>query len=144
MTLLGLQAGFEEVLASAVIVFMISVFYRFLINQNELREIKSRIKEKQATVKELQKTNPQEANKTLTEVMSLSNKQMRMTMKPMFLTLIIVGVILPYFPQIYPGAVVKLPFYLPYFESDFGWLVWYILVSVPLGQLFRKLLGAEL
>jgi len=144
MTLLGLQAGFEEVLASAVIVFMISVFYRFLINQNELREIKSRIKEKQATVKELQKTNPQEANKTLTEVMSLSNKQMRMTMKPMFLTLIIVGVILPYFPQIYPGAVVKLPFYLPYFESDFGWLAWYILVSVPLGQLFRKLLGAEL
>lgn len=144
MTLIGLQAGLEEVLASAVIVFMISIFYRFLINQNELREIKSRIKEKQAKVKELQKTNPQEANKTLTEVISLSNKQMRMSMKPMFLTLIIVGIILPYFPQIYPGAVVKLPFYLPYFESDFGWLAWYIIVSIPLGQLFRKLLGAEL
>lgn len=144
MTLIGLQAGFEEVLASAVIVFMISIFYRFLINQNELREIKSRIKEKQAKVKELQKTNPQEANKTLTEVIAISNKQMRMSMKPMFLTLIIVGIILPYFPQIYPGAVVKLPFNLPYFESDFGWLAWYIIVSVPLGQLFRKLLGAEL
>jgi len=144
MTLIGLQAGFEEVLASAVIVFMISIFYRFLINQNELKEIKSRIKEKQAKVKELQKTNPQEANKTLTEVIAMSNKQMRMSMKPMFLTLIIVGIILPYFPQIYPGAVVKLPFYLPYFESDFGWLAWYIIVSVPLGQLFRKLLGAEL
>jgi uncharacterized membrane protein (DUF106 family) len=144
MTLIGLQAGIEELLASAVIVFMISIFYRFLINQNELREIKSSLKEKQAKVKELQKTNPQEANKTLTEVISLSNKQMRMSMKPMLLTLIIVGIILPYFPQIYPGVVVKLPLYLPYFESDFGWLAWYILVSIPLGQVFRKLLGAEL
>ena len=144
MTLIGLPVFIEELLASAVIVFIISIFYRFLINQNELRELKSKLKEKQAKVKELQKSNPQEANKMLNEVLALSNKQFRMSMKPMLLTLIVVGIILPYFPQIFPGAVVKLPFYLPIFENDFGWLAWYILVSIPLGQLFRKLLGAEL
>jgi uncharacterized membrane protein (DUF106 family) len=144
MTLIGLPVGIEEILASALITFMIALFYKFLINQNEVRELKSNLKEKQAKVKELQKTNPEEANKLLSEVLSLSNKQIRMTMKPMFLTLIVVGVTLPYFAQLFPGAVVKLPFYLPYFESDFGWLAWYIIVSVPLGQLFRKLIGAEL
>jgi uncharacterized membrane protein (DUF106 family) len=33
---------------------------------------------------------------------------------------------------------------LPYFENDFGWLAWYIIVSIPLGILFRKLLRVEL
>ena len=144
MTLIGLPVFIEEILASAVIVFIISIFYKFLINQNELRELKSKLKEKQARIKELQKSNPQEANRMLNEVLALSNKQFRMSMKPMLLTLIVVGVILPYFPQIFPGVVVKLPFYLPYFENDFGWLAWYIVVSIPLGQLFRKMLGAEL
>lgn len=144
MTLIGLPVGIEELLASVVIVFMISLFYRVLINQNELRELKSSLKEKQAKIKELQKTNPQEANKILNETLALSSKQFRMSMKPMLLTLVVVGITLPYFGQAFPGAVVKLPFYLPYFENDFGWLAWYIIVSIPLGQLIRKLIGAEL
>jgi uncharacterized membrane protein (DUF106 family) len=65
-------------------------------------------------------------------------------MKPMIFTLIVVGITLPYFSQAFPGIVVKLPFYLPYFESDFGWLAWYIIVSIPLGQMIRKLIGVEL
>ena len=140
----NLPASIAELLISAVIVFIITLFYKFLINQNELRELKSNLKEKQSKVKELQKTNPQEANKVLNEVLALSNKQFRMNMKPMLLTLVVVGLALPYVGQLFPGAVVKLPFYLPYFENDFGWLMWYIIVSVPLGQLFRKLIGAEL
>lgn len=140
----NLPIPIEELLISAVIVFIISIFYRFLINQNEIRELKSNLKEKQTKIKELQKTNPQEASKVLNEVLALSNKQFRMTMKPMLLTLIVVGVALPYVGQAFPGTIVKLPFTMPYFGSDFGWLMWYILVSIPLGQLFRKLIGAEL
>jgi uncharacterized membrane protein (DUF106 family) len=144
MSLIGLSAFIEEILASAAIVFIISVFYRLLINQNEIRELKSSLKEKQAKMKELQKTNPEEANKMLSEILKLNNKQLRMTMKPMLLTLVVVGIALPYFGQVFPGEVVKLPFTLPYFGNDFGWLAWYIIVSVPLGQLIRKLIGAEL
>jgi len=144
MSLIGLPIFMEELLVSAVIVFIISIFYKFLINQNELKELKSNLKEKQTKIKELQKTNPQEANKILTEVLALSNKQFRMSIKPMLLTLIVVGIALPYFGQVFPGIVVKLPFTLPYFGNDFGWLMWYIIVSVPLGQVIRKLIGAEL
>jgi len=144
MSLIGLPMFIEELLASVVIVFIISIFYRFLINQGEIKEIKSGLKEKQTKIKELQKTNPDEANKVLTEVLALNNKQFKMTMKPMLLTLVVVGITLPYFAQVFPGTVVNLPFTLPYFGNDFGWLAWYIIVSIPLGQLIRKLIGAEL
>jgi uncharacterized membrane protein (DUF106 family) len=144
MTLTGLPIFIEELLASALIVFIISIFYRFLINQNEIRELKTNLKEKQSKMRELQKTNPQEANKVLNETLTLTNKQMRMSMKPMLLTLVVVGITLPYFNQLFPGAVVKLPFTLPFLGNEFEWLMWYIIVSIPLGQLFRKLIGAEL
>jgi uncharacterized membrane protein (DUF106 family) len=144
MTLIGLPAGIEELLASAAIVFVISIIYRVLINQNEVRELKTNLKEKQAKMKELQKTNPKEANDLLTSSMVLSRHQLVLSMKPMLLTLIIVSIILPWMAHAFPGIIVKLPFYLPYFEDDFGWLAWYIIISIPLGQVFRKLVGVEL
>ena len=155
MSLIGLPMGIEELIASALIVFVISLIYKFLINQNEIKELKSNMKEKQAKMKETQKTNPEEANRVMSEVLALSNKQMRMSMKPMFLTLILVGIALPWFAQVFGGIVIKLPFYSQLFKSLFGWLVgsggiikpwlaWYTLVSIPLGQIFRKLIGAEL
>jgi len=134
----------EEFIFSAVITFIITIIYKFLANQNEIRQLKANLKEKQAQIKELQKTNPQEANKMLNEVMTLSSKQMRINMKPMLLTLVVVGITLPWLGQAFPGVVVKLPFTLPYFENDFGWLAWYIIVSIPLGAYFRKLLRVEL
>jgi uncharacterized membrane protein (DUF106 family) len=140
----NLPVSIEELLFSAIITFVITLIYKFLTNQSEMKQLKVNMKEKQAKIKELQKTNPQEANKMLNEVMALSSKQMRMNMKPMLLTLVVVSIALPWFGQAFPGAVVKLPFTLPYFENDFGWLAWYIIVSIPLGILFRKLLRVEL
>jgi uncharacterized membrane protein (DUF106 family) len=140
----NLPVPIEELLFSAAITFIITLIYKFLANQNEMRQLKANVKEKQAKIKELQKTNPQEANKMLNEVMALSSKQMRMNMKPMLLTLVVVGITLPWLGQAFPGTVVKLPFTLPYFEDDFGWLAWYIIVSIPFGIYFRKLLKVEL
>jgi len=140
----GLIAAVEELVIAAAIVFVITLFYKFLINQNALKELKNEQKEKQQKIKELQKTNPVEANKMLNDVLKLTNKQMRMNMKPMIPTFILVIILLPWVAQLFPGAVVKLPINLPYFGSDFGWLAWYIIVSMPLNQLFRKMMGVEL
>ena len=145
MTLIGLSAGIEELLVSALIVFFVTLIYRFLVNQNELKELKEKQKEKQEKIKELQKTNPNEAKRVMAEMLSLSNKQLRMTMKPMFVSLILfIAIIFPILPGLFPGAVVNLPFSLPFFENDFGWLAWYIIVSVPLNSVFRKILGVQI
>jgi len=140
----GLPIAIEELVISAVIVFIITLFYKVLINQNAVRELKNEQKEKQQRIKELQKTNPEEANKLLNDVLKLTNKQMRMNMRPMIPTFILVIVALPWLAQLFPVAVVKLPFTLPFFGNDFGWLMWYIIVSIPLNQLFRRLIGVEL
>lgn len=144
MTLIGLPVFIEEFLASAAITLVITIIYKFLTNQNEMKQLKISVKEKQSKIKELQKTNPQEATKMLNEIMALSSKQMRMNMKPMLLTLVVVGITLPWLGQVFPGVVVKLPFTLPYFENDFGWLAWYIVISIPLNYYFRKLLRVEI
>lgn len=206
MTLTGLPIGIEEILFSAVIIFVTTLIYRFLINQNELRELKEKQKEKQAKIKELQKTNPDEAKRLMTEMLNISNKQLRMSMKPMMVSLIIVILVLPVVGEFYGDKtvtlennvgnltideknynfqlneekiavnnteckipcndqaignykwdismenntvklsriVVLLPFSLPFFGDDFGWLAWYIIVSVLLSFIFRKILGVEL
>jgi len=142
--ILGLQPFIAEIIISAIITFIITLSYRFLMNQEKLKEIKSKQKENQERIKELQKTNPKEANDLLNSTMTLSRHQLGLTIKPMLLTLIIVSIVLPWMGHAFPGIIVKLPFYLPYFENDFGWLMWYIIISVPLGQILRKLVGVEL
>jgi len=144
MTLIGLPVAVEELLASIAITLVITLFYKYLINQNDVRQLKASMKEKQAKAKELQKANPQEANKVVNEIMALSSKQMRMNTKPMLLTLALVGITLPYFAQAFPGTVVSLPVSLPFLGSSLNWFWWYVLVSIPLGYFFRKVLGVEL
>jgi len=140
----GLPSFIAELLIAAGIAFAVAIFYRILINQNELRDLKIKQKEKQEKLKELQKTNPQEANKILNEMLALTNKQLKMSMKPMIPTLILVLVVLTWLSNVLPDKVVILPFSLPFFGNGFDYLWWYIIISIPLGQLFRKMMGVEL
>jgi len=207
MTLIGLPAIIEESLLVAVIVFVTTLIYRFLMNQNELKQLKENLKEKQGKMKELQKTNPEEAKKIMSETLNLSNKQFKMTMKPMMVSLIIFFIALPILGEAYGDKnvvldsnkgnltldgknyslelndgkitldnieckipcdeqmigdykwniytennntvkfsriVALLPFSLPYFDNDLGWLAWYIIISLVLSFVFRKILGVEL
>ncbi|NIM47307.1 MAG: DUF106 domain-containing protein [Candidatus Aenigmarchaeota archaeon] len=207
MTLTGLPIFIEEILFAAIIIFVTTLIYKFLINQNEIRELKEKLKEKQAKTKELQKTNPEEAKRIMTETLKLSNKQFRMTMKPMMISLILIIIVLPFLAEMYGDKIVTLennkgsltldektydlelteeklilenteckipcndqaigdykwdinlegensvkfsrivvllPFSLPFFGNDFGWLFWYILTSLILNSLFRRILGVEI
>jgi uncharacterized membrane protein (DUF106 family) len=155
MSLFGFSPVVEEFIVSILLTFVLTLSYRFLVNQTEAKDIKVRMKEKQERIKELQKTNPKEANNMANEAMALSGKQMRMTMRPMFITLMIVGVVLPWMSTVFSGIIINLPFYSALFKSTLGWLVgsegmikpwlaWYMLVSITANQLFRKMLGVEL
>ncbi|NIO44590.1 MAG: DUF106 domain-containing protein [Candidatus Aenigmarchaeota archaeon] len=207
MTLTGFPIFIEEILFAAVIIFVTTLIYKFLMNQNEVRELKEKLKEKQARTKELQKTNPEEAKRLMGETLKLSNKQFRMTMKPMMVSLILIIIVLPILAEMYGDKIVTiednkgvlnldektynlelteeklilenteckipcndqivgdykwdinlegenqvkfsrivvlLPFTLPYFGNDFGWLFWYILISLIFNSIFRKILGVQI
>lgn len=140
----GLSNAVAELLVTIAITLAITLFYRFLVNQVEARELKLNMKEKQSKMRELQKTSPSEANKVATEMMSLSGKQMKMTLKPMLMAFLLVGISLPVVARMFPGPIVNLPFTLPYFGNSLNWFWWYVVVSLPFGLVFRKMLGVEL
>ncbi len=141
--LIALPPVIGETILALMITLVITFFYKYMVNQATLRELKAQMRELQAKAKELQKTNPEEANKTVSDVLKLSNKQMMMNFKPMLPTMLFVILLLPWMATVWTGPVALLPFNLPYFGTDFGWLMWYILLSVPMSQVFRKFLGVE-
>jgi len=137
------------VLPSIVVVAGMAVFltvvstlcYRFLVDQNKVREIKQKLKELGKQSKKTEQ--PEEAKAAMSEMLKLQNSQMKMSMKPMIVTLLIVAMILPWMSATFKGEVAVLPISLPYFGADFGWLMWYFVVSIPVTQVARKLMGVE-
>lgn len=141
----GPLAALPPVLSVATFAIMITLtttlFYRFLVNQTKVREIKAKIAELGKQSKD--QTNPEQAKAAINEMLKLQNEQMRMNMKPMLPTLLLVMLIFPWFTSLFKGPIVQLPVSLPYFGADFGWLMWYFVVSIPVAQILRKLMGVE-
>jgi len=138
---LALPPVVGELVIGAVITFVITLLYKFMVNQTKVKELRDQQKEMQKEVKRLQKDSPEEANKKMSEMLKLNNSMMMMNMKPMLPTMLLVILVFPLVAVSFQGHVALLPFNLPYFGADFGWLMWYFVISLPLTQLFRKLMG---
>jgi len=88
--------------------FIISLVYRLFTKPHEMRQIKADMKLYREKSKEAQKNkDPKKANEHMSEMMKLSQKQMRHTMKPMFITLGIILVLLGYVNSTYNGVAVE-------------------------------------
>ncbi len=94
---------------SVFVTFLINIFYKIMINQNEAKSVKDRINEISKQMKaEQKKGNSEKASSLLKEMMSENSKIMRMTMKPMMISLIIVIIVLPTMPSFYGDKLVDL------------------------------------
>jgi uncharacterized membrane protein (DUF106 family) len=81
-------------------------------------------------------------NKYLAEMMSMNNTYMKQTFKAMIVSLVVLGLFLPWLRYRYEGmAVAALPFALPFIGSSLSWLYWYILVSFSIGWVLGRFLG---
>ncbi len=139
----GLKPVLSELIVAIVVTFLSTIPYRFLVDQTKMKEIRDKQKDLQKKVKEVPKDNAEEAGRLSKEVLELTNKQMMMNMKPMFVTLGLIILILPWMSGAFVGQIALLPFDLPFFGNDFGWLAWYFFISLPFTTLFRKLLGVD-
>jgi uncharacterized membrane protein (DUF106 family) len=183
---------------------IINFFYRILIKQDEAKRIKDNIKELNEKSKQERKAgNMEKSTQYMKEAMSENSKVMRMTMKPMIVSFIIVIIFLPWLASVYGDSLVPinnntgnftidgktygvikdgsnvklnelnidcatpciqkidkfnwkitsennnvkfarvlvtLPIPLPIFGAYLGWLGWYILASIPIMIIIRKLL----
>lgn len=127
-----------EAIITAFMMFTSSMFSKYLVDQEAVRTIKNEIKSLQTKAKELQKTAPQEANKLFSEILKLNNKYMKLNLKPMIATMTLVILFFPWLSSVFLGKVV-----FTIFGFTFGWLLWYIILSLVFSMIFRKLLGVQ-
>lgn len=97
---LALPFSLSIFIITAFLMTITSLIYYFLIDKHEFRRIRERIQELQKKSKELQKENPKKAEEVMKEILQLTHKQMMINMKPMFATLFVVIIFLPWISSI--------------------------------------------
>lgn len=94
---------------SFFVILVINIFYKILLDQHQVKQARDRMKEMNEKIKEEQKKgNTEKVNKLLGELMSENGKIMRMSLKPMVVSFIIVILALPWISGIYGDKEVKL------------------------------------
>lgn len=132
-------------LLSVALSFLIAFIYRIFIDQEKATDIEKRIKELNEKMKKAREENNQkDVTRYSQELMKTSGEKMRMQFKPMIITFII---IIPIFTWVGPALfgskpVVNLPFTI-FGHDTLTWIWWYIIVSFPMGLIFRKLLDVK-
>jgi len=133
-----------------------SVVYRVMTNPKEMKRVKEDAKFYNEKVKKAQKAgNKEEVDRYTGEMLKASQKQMKMTMKPMFVSMIIFFLVLGTFHTTFADLVIKLPFALPLptwetagipfitIAAELNWFWWYVIITLPCTIVFRKMLGVE-
>lgn len=94
-------------LIALIILIVINAFYRFLIDQNKAKQVKDRMQE---LSKEAKKHRGDEAKskELMKETMAEQNKLMKMNMKPMIASFVIVAILLPYMADLYKEHTITL------------------------------------
>src|SRR3989344_4784993 len=96
-------------LFSVLVLIVINLCYKFLANQSDAKAIKERQKELSKKMKEEQKKgNTDEAKKIMGQVMQENSRLMRLTMKPMIVSFIVVMIFLPSMGNFYSDYQVAL------------------------------------
>jgi len=107
---------FFELFVPAVGVFLfaifllivINLFYRFLIKQDEAKKIKDRINEINSELKKY-RSDKEKSSQLLKEMMTENSKIMRMTLRPMLVSFLVVILFLPFLGTVYSDRYAVLP-----------------------------------
>ncbi len=92
---------------SALILLVVNAFYKFMINQEEAGRIKDRVKALGDEAKSY-RGDKEHTKKIYDEMMGEQRKIMKMTLKPMILSLVVVAIILPLLALSYNDQIIEL------------------------------------
>jgi len=107
--LLGYQPAIAVTIFAIITLVLINIFYRILINQNNAKQLKDKTKELNKQMKEARKAGKkEESDKLMREMMQENSRLMRMTLKPMIISFIIVILLLPWLADAYGDRIVKI------------------------------------
>ncbi len=131
---------------SALVSLMITLMTARFIDQKKMKALKEKSKLYQEKMKEAQKKgNMKNVKKYQQEFSKLTMEMMSSSMRPMLFTFPPIILIFSWLRYLIPHdqVIIVLPFSLPYWGNDLGWLGWYILMSFSTSPLFKKILNIE-
>jgi len=133
--------------------FVLAIIYRVLTNPTEMKRIKSNMKEIQEKVKKAQKSGDmQQVNALTSEMLKGSQQQFAQNMKPMMVSMLLFFVFIGWLNAQYTDLMVRLPITFVTFvwsfppialATEYSYLGWYIIITIPATFFFRKMLGVE-
>jgi len=100
--LLSLPDWLAILIFATIIIIIINLIYKFTLDQKKVSEIKTRMKELQKKSKDAPN---EEKMKYLNEMTSINSKYMKMTLKPMLITFLIISILLPWLNVSYGDKV---------------------------------------
>jgi len=143
--LMVMKPALSLLIVSSLLTALVVVITRLLVNKKIVGEIKDKMEEIREQLTVAQKSgNTEQANKCMADMMKTNSEYMRHTFKALVVSVIVLALFLPFLKQGYEGmAAVSMPFSIPVFGSSLSWVYWYVLVSLAMGYLLRKLLEVD-
>lgn len=129
---------------SILLSFMTTFFYRFLVDQRVMKEVRHNMEHYRGLAKVAENgKNMEKMNENVSKMMELNRKYFSLSMKPMVLSLVVFAVVFPWMGVKFASVFVNLPFSLPIIGERLGWFGWYFLLAIPGSVITRKLLDVE-
>ncbi len=141
----GISPIFMIFLIGAFISIMMSIVNWKVLGTEKAKEVKKRMQDIRAEMLETQKSgDKKKTNEYLAELMKINSEYMRLTLKPMMVSLVLVILILPVVRSSYDGKVVAtLPniFPEPVGGIKLDWFWWYFISTFVISLITKKILG---
>lgn len=121
---------------TALLSLGVSLAYKYFTDQAVMKEIKASQKKLQDQLK-LHKSDPDKVMEINKQLIALNGSYMKHTMKPMLITMVPFFLVFGWLKAAYGEAII-IP--LSFWEGHLQWLGTYLIFSVILTSVFRKLL----
>jgi uncharacterized membrane protein (DUF106 family) len=123
---------------------VMTVLSKVLTNQKELKKIKNEMQFfKEKMEKSRKSGDTAKAEQFMNDMLKSSNKQLKQTMKPLFISMIIFFTAFQFLGATYSDIVISLPFAFPFLGTEINWFWWYLIVVMPSSMLLRKFFDVQ-
>lgn len=131
------------VIVSLIITAAIMLLNRLVVNKKAVNEIKEKMEQIREQMTQAQKEdNKENVQKYINEWTSINNSYMKHTFKTMIVSLVVLLLFYSWLGFKFTGLAVGIPFPIPFVGASVDWPIWYVIASLSIGWVSRKLFGA--
>jgi len=117
---------------------VVAILYKLLTNQDEMKKVKEEMKYFKERADQARKDgDTTKMNQYTNDMLKISSKQFKHTMKPMFASMFVFIIVLGWFGVAFGEVLINTPFA----GFQLSWFYWYIIIAIPATMVFRKLMG---